>query len=74
MLLELIIDFHAWSAARPTFASDKTADALEKEIKSLLEIEKEQGRSSASLSTSTPHGPRSLVGRDNPCLAICDRI
>ena len=57
MLLELIIDFHAWSAARPTFASDKTADALEKEIKSLLEIEKEQGRSLA------PPAFPSFVGR-----------
>ncbi|KAI0366823.1 hypothetical protein BV20DRAFT_971330 [Pilatotrama ljubarskyi] len=42
MLLELILDFHAWSAARPTHESDKTADTLEKEIKSLREAEKEQ--------------------------------
>ncbi|RPD75533.1 hypothetical protein L226DRAFT_47340 [Lentinus tigrinus ALCF2SS1-7] len=42
MLLELIIEFHAWSAARPTFESERTADALEKEVKALVEAEKEQ--------------------------------
>ncbi|TFK88474.1 hypothetical protein K466DRAFT_575339 [Polyporus arcularius HHB13444] len=42
MLLELVIDFHAWSAARPVFESDKTADVLEKEVKSLVDTEKEQ--------------------------------
>ncbi|RPD61248.1 hypothetical protein L227DRAFT_610295 [Lentinus tigrinus ALCF2SS1-6] len=61
MLLELIIEFHAWSAARPTFESERTADALEKEVKALVEAEKEQGRSSASLSTSTSSASQSLV-------------
>ena len=28
MLLELMLDFHAWSSARPMHESDKTADAL----------------------------------------------
>ncbi|KAI0720670.1 hypothetical protein C8T65DRAFT_567094 [Cerioporus squamosus] len=61
MLLELIIDFHAWSAARPLSESDKTADVLEKEVKSLVEAEKEQGTSSTSLSMSTPSVSPSLV-------------
>ncbi|KAI0676474.1 hypothetical protein C8Q78DRAFT_24610 [Trametes maxima] len=42
MLLELVLDFHAWSAARPTFESDKTADALEKEMQAFREAEDEQ--------------------------------
>ncbi|KAI0760207.1 hypothetical protein C8Q74DRAFT_1294662 [Fomes fomentarius] len=42
MLLELILDFHAWSAARPTHESERTADMLEKEVKVLMEAEKEQ--------------------------------
>ncbi len=61
MLLELVIDFHAWSAARPVFESDKTADVLEKEVKSLVDTEKEQGMSSSSMSIS--RSP-SLVGRE----------
>ena len=32
MLLELMLEFHAWSTARPAQESDSTADALEKEI------------------------------------------
>ncbi|KAI0656870.1 hypothetical protein C8Q70DRAFT_1006476 [Cubamyces menziesii] len=42
MLLELILDFHAWSAARPAHETDKAADALEKEIKGLQNTEQEQ--------------------------------
>ncbi|KAI0631092.1 hypothetical protein C8Q77DRAFT_1074956 [Trametes polyzona] len=51
MLLELILEFHAWSAARPMYESDKTADTLEQEVKALREAEKDQGR---SLLSSTP--------------------
>ncbi len=72
MLLELVIDFHAWSAARPVFESDKTADVLEKEVKSLVDTEKEQGMSSLSMHTSS-ESP-SLVGREATSLAICARI
>ncbi|EIW55202.1 uncharacterized protein TRAVEDRAFT_94657, partial [Trametes versicolor FP-101664 SS1] len=35
---------HAWSAARPTHESDKTADTLEKEVQLIREAEK--GRTS----------------------------
>ncbi|EIW55211.1 uncharacterized protein TRAVEDRAFT_39512 [Trametes versicolor FP-101664 SS1] len=42
MLLELILDFHAWSAARPMHESDRTADTLEKEVQTIREAEKEQ--------------------------------
>ncbi|KAK7678291.1 hypothetical protein QCA50_018639 [Cerrena zonata] len=42
MLLELMLDFHAWSSARPLHESDKTADRLEKEINELMETEKDQ--------------------------------
>ncbi|KAK7676160.1 hypothetical protein QCA50_020871 [Cerrena zonata] len=48
MLLELMLDFHAWSSARPLHESDKTADRLEKEINELMETEKDQGMFSAS--------------------------
>ncbi|KAH9917706.1 uncharacterized protein B0H18DRAFT_1033475 [Fomitopsis serialis] len=46
MLLELMLDFHAWSTARPAHESDTNADALEKEVKVVIEFEKEQGMSS----------------------------
>ena len=44
MLLEVIVDFHAWSAARPAHESDKTADQLETGVRILMEIEQEQGK------------------------------
>lgn len=47
MLLSLMLEFHAWSTARPSLENDKNADELEQEINTLLETEKEQGRSSA---------------------------
>ncbi|KAL6300409.1 hypothetical protein BKA93DRAFT_802055 [Sparassis latifolia] len=42
VLLELMLDFHAWSTARPTRESDRTADELEREINGVMEVEKEQ--------------------------------
>ncbi|KAI0947951.1 hypothetical protein AcW1_009581 [Taiwanofungus camphoratus] len=42
VLLELMLEFHAWSTARPTYESDRTADELEKEVKAMIELEKEQ--------------------------------
>ncbi|KAI8976718.1 hypothetical protein BD414DRAFT_467136 [Trametes punicea] len=58
MLLELILDFHAWSTARPTHESDKAADSLEKEIRRIREIEQEQGRSSLFQPQCTAAAPR----------------
>lgn len=57
MILDLMLNFHAWSTARPTHESDATADKLEKDINSIMETEKEQGRSLAPLAYT------SLVGR-----------
>ncbi len=62
MLLELILDFHVWSAARPMQESDKTADTLEKEVQTIREAEKEQGRSRTSPSACTAPTHR-FVGR-----------
>ncbi|KAJ3556392.1 hypothetical protein NM688_g2054 [Phlebia brevispora] len=57
MIIDLMLEFHAWSTSRPTYESDSTADKLEKEINAIMETEKEQGRSSA------PPAHSSLVGR-----------
>lgn len=67
MLLELMLDFHAWSSARPLHESDKTADTLEKEINELMETEKDQGRSSVS------HQCPTFIGRryPSPPLGTC---
>ncbi|KAI0703719.1 hypothetical protein BC835DRAFT_1262355 [Cytidiella melzeri] len=51
MIIELMLELHAWSTSRPTQESDSTADTLEKEINGIMETEKEQGRS-LSLSAS----------------------
>lgn len=58
MLLELTLEFHAWSTARPTQESDRTADVLEQEIKSVMEMEMEQGMFLSS-------APTSFVGRQS---------
>lgn len=50
MMIELMIEFHAWSTSRPVHESDRTADALEKEISGIMETELEQGRSPESTS------------------------
>ncbi|KAI0792370.1 hypothetical protein C8Q75DRAFT_752540 [Abortiporus biennis] len=43
MLIDLLLEFHAWSSARPVAENDKTADKLEKDINGLMQTEKEQG-------------------------------
>lgn len=58
MLIELMLEFHAWSTARPAHESESTAQALEKEIMEVVAIENEQGRSSVPLPP-----PQTLVGR-----------
>ena len=49
MLLSLMLEFHAWSTARPLHENERTADELEKEINALMATEKEQGMSSTLL-------------------------
>lgn len=65
MLLELMLEFHAWSTVRPTHETESTAKALEKEMRSIVETEDEQGRSSISLPP-----PNSLVGRRRSTVSV----
>ena len=53
-LLDLVLEFHAWAAAKPAYEHEKTAELLEKEINFIIEKEKAQGRCSLP--------PRSCVG------------
>lgn len=61
MLIELVLEFHAWSTSRPTQESDATADRLEKEINVVMELEKEQGRSSNPLHVTLVGRPKSSI-------------
>ena len=45
MLLELVLEFHAWSTSRPEFESASAGDALLDETQSIMNIEREQGMS-----------------------------
>ncbi|EPQ52242.1 hypothetical protein GLOTRDRAFT_132359 [Gloeophyllum trabeum ATCC 11539] len=45
MLLDLTIEFHAWSTARPAFETNENLESLEKEINSIMTLESEQGMS-----------------------------
>lgn len=65
MLIELMLEFHAWSIARPVHESEATAEALEKEIHDIIETETEQGRSSISLPP-----PQTIVGRQCSTLPL----
>ncbi|KAI0346508.1 hypothetical protein BDW22DRAFT_1352610 [Trametopsis cervina] len=42
MIIELMLEFHAWSTSRPAHESDKMADTLEKDINAIMEKEQEQ--------------------------------
>jgi len=53
-LLDLVLEFHAWAAAKPAHEHEKTGELLEKEIIFIMEKEKAQGRCSLP--------PRSCVG------------
>jgi hypothetical protein len=65
MIIELMLDFHAWSTSRPTQENDTTADTLEREINSIMETEKEQGRFlSSSPSCSC------FIGRPMFCILV----
>lgn len=46
MLLNLVIEFQAWASARPVHEREKMTDCLEKEINSVIEKEKQQGKPS----------------------------
>ncbi|KII84244.1 hypothetical protein PLICRDRAFT_57651 [Plicaturopsis crispa FD-325 SS-3] len=44
MLLDLLLECHAWSEARPKYQMEVLSEILEKEVASVLEIEQEQGK------------------------------
>jgi len=45
-LLDLVLEFHAWAAARPAREHEKTTEFLETEVNFIIETEKAQGRCS----------------------------
>ncbi|KAL0575220.1 hypothetical protein V5O48_006759 [Marasmius crinis-equi] len=53
MLLDLILETHAWSSARPKHESQMAVQKLEQKITDVLETEKEQGMSESSMSLSS---------------------
>ncbi|THG93384.1 hypothetical protein EW026_g7837 [Hermanssonia centrifuga] len=69
MLIELMLEFHAWSISRPSQETDRTADILEKEINALIETEKEQGMSSTFQTPSM-----TIIGRPVFCIAFASVI
>jgi hypothetical protein len=43
-LLDLVLEFHAWAAAKPIHEHEKATELLEKEVNFIIEKEKSQGR------------------------------
>jgi len=71
MLLDVIIQAHAWSSARSKQESTLAAQNIEQKIVTVIEKEKEQGRFPPA-SSSPLHLPPSLlptiVGRQRPII------
>ena len=65
-LLDILLEFHAWAAAKPAHEHEKTAELLEKEINFIIEKEKVQGRCSLP--------PRSCVGTRHVVQTIPPRL
>lgn len=51
-IIDLSMNIHAWSSARPTLQSERQARELEKNINDVIAIESEQGEFSDSRSSS----------------------
>lgn len=51
MLLNLLLEFHAWSTSRPDHESAVAGDTLFEETQALLSREKEQGMSPSFFGT-----------------------
>ncbi|KAK0203620.1 hypothetical protein DFS33DRAFT_1383872 [Desarmillaria ectypa] len=50
MLLDVVLETHAWASARPKHESQVAVQKFEKKISQVMEVEKEQGMSPFSLS------------------------
>ena len=64
MLLELLLDTHAWATTRPAHESEECADAMERDIMNVREMERDQGTSPAF--TSTPPSARVPAHTSSP--------
>ncbi|KAK0237980.1 hypothetical protein EDD85DRAFT_952154 [Armillaria nabsnona] len=51
MLLDVVLETHAWASARPKHESQVAVQKFEKKISQVMEVEKEQGASPFSLSS-----------------------
>ena len=65
-LLDLVLEFHAWAAVKPAHEHEKTSEVLEKEVNSIIDKEKAQGRCSLP--------PRSCVGTRYVVRTISPRL
>ncbi len=50
MLLDVVLETHAWASARPKHESQVAVQKFEKKISQVMEVEKEQGAPPFSLS------------------------
>lgn len=65
MILDLVLNFHAWSTARPEFETAHAGDTLMDEAQRVLATEREQGMSLFSF------GMNCIVVRLRPLSAAC---
>ncbi|KAK1225094.1 hypothetical protein PQX77_011963 [Marasmius sp. AFHP31] len=71
MLLDLILETHAWSSARPRHESQMAVQKLEQKITDVLEVEKEQGMFESSIMASSADGRRPKLLRSRSSLSEC---
>ena len=64
----MVLEFHAWAAAKPAREHEKATELLEKEVNFIIEKEKEQGRCSLPLRSCV--GTRYIVQTISPRLFV----
>ncbi len=77
MLLDVVLETHAWASARPKYESQVAVQKFEKKISQVMEVEKEQGASPFSLSSL----PSVVFGKihfimiyQNTCLHLLSKV
>lgn len=72
MLLDVILETHAWAAARPKHESHAAVQKFEKKISEVMEVEKEQGMSPPRTVSFSPSSLLFLfVGRPHFAAFFC---
>ncbi|KAK0445230.1 hypothetical protein EV421DRAFT_347733 [Armillaria borealis] len=77
MLLDVVLEAHAWASSRPKHASQITVSKFEKKISQVTEVEKEQGTSPRTLSSLLSvifDKSQSITINERTCLHLLHKV